>query len=87
MTLLETVGAPSRPRVSGPVPGPRSCALLARQARRESSAGVYPRPIPIAVVEVPHGSGSSGVARCAPAPDDPLLCSSVVTAEGIATRR
>jgi diaminobutyrate-2-oxoglutarate transaminase len=49
MTLLDTLGAASRPHVSGPVPGPRSAAFLARQARRESNARVYPRHIPIAV--------------------------------------
>jgi diaminobutyrate-2-oxoglutarate transaminase len=51
MTLLEALGATPRPHVAGTVPGPRSAALLARQARRESNARVYPRRIPIAVDE------------------------------------
>jgi diaminobutyrate-2-oxoglutarate transaminase len=49
MTLLESYDAPTRPRVVGPVPGPRSAELLERQDRRESNARVYPRHIPIAV--------------------------------------
>jgi diaminobutyrate-2-oxoglutarate transaminase len=49
MNLLDTLGAASRPHVSGPVPGPRSAAFLARQGLRESNARVYPRHIPIAV--------------------------------------
>jgi diaminobutyrate-2-oxoglutarate transaminase len=37
------------PHVNGPVPGPRSSELLARQAERESSARTYPRRLPIAI--------------------------------------
>ena len=51
MTLLDTLGAASRPHVSGPVPGPRSAELLARQEQRESNARTYPRHLPIAVAE------------------------------------
>ena len=39
------------PFVSGPVPGPRSAELLARQATRESNARTYPRHLPIAIAE------------------------------------
>lgn len=44
-------GAPgySGPRVTGPLPGPRSRALLDRQAVRESNSRSYPRKLPIAV--------------------------------------
>src|SRR5688572_26418598 len=45
------VDLPVRPRVTGPLPGPRSAELLIRQDRRESNARVYPRHIPIAVDE------------------------------------
>jgi diaminobutyrate-2-oxoglutarate transaminase len=44
-----------RPAVSGPLPGPRSAELLARQDARESSARTYPRRLPIAIA---RGSGS-----------------------------
>ncbi len=37
------------PHVQGPLPGPRSAQLLARQAQRESSARTYPRRLPIAI--------------------------------------
>ncbi len=37
------------PRVSGPIPGPRSAELLARQEARESSARTYPRRLTIAI--------------------------------------
>lgn len=37
------------PFVEGPVPGPRSAELLARQEERESSARTYPRRLPIAI--------------------------------------
>ncbi|GEL24709.1 hypothetical protein PSU4_36630 [Pseudonocardia sulfidoxydans NBRC 16205] len=39
------------PSVTTPLPGPRSAELLARQARRESNARVYPRHFPFAVAE------------------------------------
>ncbi|WP_051951166.1 diaminobutyrate--2-oxoglutarate transaminase family protein [Actinacidiphila yeochonensis] len=39
----------TRPRVSGPLPGPRSAELLDRQARHESNARSYPRRLPIAI--------------------------------------
>lgn len=38
-----------RPRVSGPLPGPRSAELLERQSRRESNSRSYPRRLPIAI--------------------------------------
>ena len=41
----------AQPRVTTPLPGPRSAELLARQARRESAARVYPRHFPFAVSE------------------------------------
>jgi diaminobutyrate-2-oxoglutarate transaminase len=43
------------PAVNGPLPGPRSAELLARQDARESSARTYPRRLPIAIA---RGSGS-----------------------------
>ncbi len=49
MTLLAHLDPTSRPCVVGQLPGPRSAELLERQDRRESSARVYPRHIPIAV--------------------------------------
>ena len=39
------------PSVTTALPGPRSAELLARQARRESNARVYPRHFPFAVAE------------------------------------
>jgi 2,4-diaminobutyrate 4-transaminase len=39
------------PKVTGPLPGPRSAELLARQEQRESNARVYPRHFPFAVAE------------------------------------
>ncbi|WP_452179399.1 diaminobutyrate--2-oxoglutarate transaminase family protein [Georgenia thermotolerans] len=39
------------PTVSGDLPGPRSRALLERQAQRESNARTYPRHLPIAVAD------------------------------------
>jgi diaminobutyrate-2-oxoglutarate transaminase len=51
MVMLEHVDLPARPRVTGPLPGPRSAELLIRQGRREPNARVYPRHIPIAVDE------------------------------------
>jgi diaminobutyrate-2-oxoglutarate transaminase len=42
---------PVHPHVTGPLPGPRSAELLARQSRRESNARVYPRHFPIAIDE------------------------------------
>src|SRR5687767_5178422 len=45
------VDSPVHPRVTGPLPGPRSAELLIRQGRRESNARVYPRHIPIAIDE------------------------------------
>src|SRR3954471_38439 len=44
-------GWAARPRVSTPLPGPRSAALLARQEKRESNARTYPRHFPFAVAE------------------------------------
>jgi diaminobutyrate-2-oxoglutarate transaminase len=38
-----------RPLVRGPVPGPSSAELLARQDARESNARTYPRRLPIAI--------------------------------------
>ena len=49
--MLGHLDVPVRPRVTGPLPGPRSAELLLRQDRRESNARVYPRHIPIAVDE------------------------------------
>lgn len=40
---------PSIVRVAGPLPGPRSAALLERQSRHESNARSYPRRLPIAL--------------------------------------
>ncbi|WP_084556768.1 diaminobutyrate--2-oxoglutarate transaminase family protein [Hamadaea tsunoensis] len=37
------------PRVGGPLPGPRSAALLERQRRHESNARSYPRRLPVAL--------------------------------------
>ena len=42
---------PTRPHVSGALPGPRSAELLARQEQRESNARVYPRHFPFAIAE------------------------------------
>ncbi|MGY1603684.1 aspartate aminotransferase family protein [Geodermatophilus sp. SYSU D00815] len=42
---------PTRPRVVGDLPGPRSRELLAHQQRWESSARTYPRHLPIAIEE------------------------------------
>lgn len=54
-----TPAAPLRdtaaPRVDGPLPGPRSEELLARQRERESNARAYPRHFPFAIAE---GAGS-----------------------------
>src|SRR2546421_10300462 len=49
MTLTDDLEATVAPRVRGALPGPRSGELLARQDRRESSARVYGRHLPIAV--------------------------------------
>jgi diaminobutyrate-2-oxoglutarate transaminase len=43
--------APTWPRVTGPLPGPRSGHLLAKQQARESNARTYPRHLPIAVAD------------------------------------
>ncbi len=43
------------PHVSGPLPGPGSAELLARQEHHESNARTYPRHLPIAIAE---GSGA-----------------------------
>ena len=51
MYTREHVDISVRARVTGPLPGPRSAELPARQDRRESNARVYPRHIPIAVDE------------------------------------
>lgn len=47
--------SPTRPHVTGDLPGPRSAALLARQEQWESRARTYPRHLPIALAT---GSGS-----------------------------
>jgi len=39
----------TQPRVSTPIPGPRSRVLLDRQAERESNARTYPRRLPIGI--------------------------------------
>ncbi len=44
-------GTMTGPHVSGPLPGPCSAELLARQARWESNARTYPRHLPIAIDE------------------------------------
>jgi hypothetical protein len=49
MNALEDIAISVHPRVTGPLPGPCSAELLARQDRREPDARVYPRHIPIAV--------------------------------------
>jgi len=49
MTLTEDRETMVGPRVRGDLPGPRSAELLARQERRESTARVYGRLLPIAV--------------------------------------
>ncbi|WP_216364719.1 diaminobutyrate--2-oxoglutarate transaminase family protein [Zafaria cholistanensis] len=41
--------------MAGPLPGPRSAAMLARQQDRESNARTYPRHLPMAIDEA-HGS-------------------------------
>lgn len=41
----------TRPRVTTPIPGPRSQLLLDRQAERESNARTYPRRLPIALAQ------------------------------------
>src|SRR5262245_59496181 len=41
--------SPDSPTIVTPPPGPRSAALLERQAERESNARTYPRGLPIAV--------------------------------------
>ena len=55
MTLIDNLEGMVEPCVRGPLPGPRSAELLARQERRESNARVYGRHLPIAVDE---GRGS-----------------------------
>ena len=49
--MLGHLDVPVRPRVTGPLPGPRSAELLARQERRDSTARVHPQHISIAVDE------------------------------------
>lgn len=51
MTTFAQRGFVDTPYVNGPLPGPRSAELLARQERRESNARTYPRRLPIAVAE------------------------------------
>lgn len=46
---VNSASAPTAPRVVGAVPGPRSIALLERQARYESNARHYSRWLPIAL--------------------------------------
>jgi diaminobutyrate-2-oxoglutarate transaminase len=53
--LREAEPAFDRPSVRGPLPGPRSAQLLARQESRESSARTYPRRLPLAIA---RASGS-----------------------------
>ncbi|HEX4356997.1 MAG TPA: aminotransferase class III-fold pyridoxal phosphate-dependent enzyme, partial [Pseudonocardia sp.] len=48
---MTSLAATTRPHVTGPLPGPRSAELLARQEQRESNARVYPRHFPFAVAE------------------------------------
>lgn len=50
MTIQHTLDS-AVPHVSGPLPGPRSAELLARQQQRESNARTYPRHLPIAIAE------------------------------------
>jgi diaminobutyrate-2-oxoglutarate transaminase len=52
---VATLAGLTAPDVSGPVPGPKSAQMLARQAARESNARSYPRRLPIAIDEA-HGS-------------------------------
>ena len=52
----------SEPRVQGELPGPRSRALLARQARWESNARTYPRHLPIAIAGRPAASCATSTA-------------------------
>jgi diaminobutyrate-2-oxoglutarate transaminase len=51
MTTGAQLGFTLSPHVDGPLPGPRSAELLARQEVRESNARTYPRRLPIAVEE------------------------------------
>jgi len=48
---MTSLAATTRPHVTGPLPGPRSAELLARQEQRESNARVYPRHFPFAIAE------------------------------------
>ncbi|RSO32838.1 diaminobutyrate--2-oxoglutarate transaminase [Streptomyces sp. WAC 06725] len=51
MKIPSPTGTWSGPHVDGPLPGPGSATLLARQDRRESRARAYPRHLPIAIQE------------------------------------
>jgi len=51
MTTFAQPGIAVTPHVNGPLPGPRSAELLARQEAQESNARTYPRSLPIAVEE------------------------------------
>lgn len=55
MVMSSQHGPLSGPRVCGELPGPRSAELLARQNRRESSARVYLRHLPIAIADAAGG--------------------------------
>jgi diaminobutyrate-2-oxoglutarate transaminase len=49
--FLETLSLSDAPRILTVPPGPRSRALLERQARRESNARTYARGLPVALAE------------------------------------
>ncbi|MBT8160390.1 MULTISPECIES: diaminobutyrate--2-oxoglutarate transaminase family protein [Arthrobacter] len=51
MNVLPQPATFSAAHVTGPLPGPRSAELLARQERDESNARTYPRHLPIAIAE------------------------------------
>jgi diaminobutyrate-2-oxoglutarate transaminase len=51
MTTMQLSLDSAAPHVAGPLPGPRSASLLARQEHRESNARTYPRHLPIAIAE------------------------------------
>jgi diaminobutyrate-2-oxoglutarate transaminase len=55
MIMLGHADLPVGPRVTGPLPGPRSAELVIKQGRRESNARVHPRHIPIAIDEARRG--------------------------------
>ncbi|MFD1211181.1 aspartate aminotransferase family protein [Arthrobacter sp. GCM10027362] len=55
MTAQPAIREFTAPFIAGPIPGPRSAEMLARQQQRESNARTYPRNLPIAIDEA-HGS-------------------------------